>query len=260
MNQINEKVNNPNNLRFKCNITTTNCSIEWNDKFEIFTSKKVNKTYLVSPNVNNFHLDIFDLSNNKLINSLPGHNNDIRTVRYNNDYLTSADDDRIVIVWDINNNYKIKHKIKTNYGHDIYSFLLFFNVKDGQNNYNDYIITSTFNHSGNDEDSATKIYSFEDGKFIKNINKTNNISIFYLLPQINNNNYYIIQFGFKKILISNLITNEVYAELINKPETDHFSGAITYEKYPGKNIKGDYLFCSSANGYINIWNLTKKNI
>ena len=140
-NQNNEKLKeNPENLRFKDNITIVNTQLGWNNVFEIFTSKNDNKEYLVSPNLNNFHLDIFDLSNNKLVNSLPGHDNKIRNVRYNNDYLISADDDKIVIIWDINNNYKIKHKIKTNYGNDIYSCLLFFNVKSRLNNHNKYMI------------------------------------------------------------------------------------------------------------------------
>ena len=255
---INQK--NPKNLRFKCNITTTNTSAGWNDMFEIFKSPNENKEYLISPNSNNYNLDIFDLLDNKLVHSFPGHKNRIRTVRYNNNYLISADDDKIVIIWDINNNYKIKHKIKTNYGDNIYSCLLLFNVKIGINNYNDYIITSTYNDSGNDEDSATKVYSFKDGKFIKNINKTNNIAIYYLLSWINNNNYYIIQFAYKKILINNLITDEIYAKLINVPESSHYSGFITYGTYPGSNINGDFLFSSSENGYINIWNLNEKKI
>ena len=76
----------PKYLRFKCNITTTNTSVGWNDIFEVFISTIDNKEYLVSPNSNNFHLDIFDLSNNKLVYSLLGHNNFIRTVRYENNY------------------------------------------------------------------------------------------------------------------------------------------------------------------------------
>ena len=95
------------NLRFKCNITTTNTPVGWNDMFEIFKSPNENKEYLISPNSNNYNIDIFDLLDNKLIYSLPGHNNDIRTVRYNNNCLISADDDKIVIIWDINN-FKIK--------------------------------------------------------------------------------------------------------------------------------------------------------
>ena len=87
INQNNEKLyKNPKNLRFLSNLTTVNTPAGWNDEFEVFTSKNDNKEYLVSPNVNNFHLDIFDLSNNKLVNSLEGHNNNITTVRYNKIY------------------------------------------------------------------------------------------------------------------------------------------------------------------------------
>ena len=50
--------------------------------FEIFISYKDNKEYLVSPNSINFNLDIFSLINNQKIESLKGHNNDIRTIRY----------------------------------------------------------------------------------------------------------------------------------------------------------------------------------
>ena len=49
----------PNNLKFKSNITTTNTNEGWNDIFEIFISYIDNKEYLVSPNANNFYLDIF---------------------------------------------------------------------------------------------------------------------------------------------------------------------------------------------------------
>ena len=72
----------PKNLKFKENITTTNSSAGWNDIFEIFISYKDNKEYLVSPNTNNYKLDIFNLINNQLITSLSGHKNDIRTIRY----------------------------------------------------------------------------------------------------------------------------------------------------------------------------------
>ena len=105
----------------------------------------------------------------KKINSLSGHNNKIRTIRYfindkdKNEYLISADDDKIVIIWDINNNFNIKQKINTKYGGNIYSCLLIF----PKNSEDDYIITSTFNKSGKDEDSASKLYSFSNGNQIK---------------------------------------------------------------------------------------------
>ena len=126
--------------------------------FEIYISYIDNKEYLVSPNTNNFNLDIFELINNQKINSLQGHKNKIRTIRYfinnknKNEYLISADDNKIVIIWDITNNYNIKYNIDTKYGKEIYSCLLIF-----PNNMNDdYIITSSFNESKNNEDSATQ--------------------------------------------------------------------------------------------------------
>ena len=65
-NKINyEFKNEPKNLKFKENITTTNTYCGWNDIFEIFISYKDNKEYLVSPNTNNYKLDIFNLINNQ---------------------------------------------------------------------------------------------------------------------------------------------------------------------------------------------------
>ena len=49
---------NPKNLRFKYNITTTNISMGWNDRIEIFKSQIDNEEYLVYQNSNNFNLDI----------------------------------------------------------------------------------------------------------------------------------------------------------------------------------------------------------
>ena len=55
-------------------------------------------------------------------------------------------------------------------------------------------------------------------------------------------------------MINNLLEDELYSELIQEPETDHFSGFI----YNRNN--NDYLCSSSSNGYINIWDLYNKNI
>ena len=248
----------PTYLKFKLNITNNNTKFGWNDKFEIFISYKDNKEYLISPNKNNYNLDIFRLLDNDIIISLKGHNYIIRTIRYfinkknYNEYLISGDDDKIVIIWDITNNYNIKYQIDTNYGGSIYSCLLIFpnNIDDN------YIITSTFSKSYNNEKSATKIYSLNNGKFIKYINNTSNYHIYYLLSWYNkmNNKYYIIQFLNCKIIINNLVEDELYSELKQKPEDNHYSGFI-YNK-----DDNDYLCTSSCNGYINIWDLYNKKI
>jgi len=169
-----------------------------------------------------------------------------------NEYLISADDNKIVIIWDITNNFNIKYKIDTKYGHDIYSCLLIF-PKNSEDN---YIITSTFNKSGKDEDSASKLYSLSNGNQIKCFNNTNNNSIYYLLSWYNNidNKHYVIQFSFMKIIINSLLEDELYAELSKEPEQEHLSGCL-YTKNDN-----DYLFSSSYNGYINIWDLYNKKI
>ena len=63
------------------------------------------------------------------------------------------------------------------------------------------LFTSTFNESEDNDESATKIYSLNNGQFIKYINNTNNTRIYYLLSWYNkrNNKYYAIQFSFKKL-------------------------------------------------------------
>ena len=265
-NNLKDKINykfkkNPINFKYKYDITNNNTSAGWNDMFEIFISCKDNKVYLISPNITNYNLDIFELSdNNNKIFSLQGHKNNIRTIRYfinkknknNNEYLISGDDNKITIVWDVTNDYKILYKIDTKYQHNINSCLLMFphNSKDN------YIITSTYNESENVDKSATKIYSLNNGEYIKYIKDTNNKAIYYLLSWYNKNNskYYIIQLSFKKILINSLLEDELYSELIHEPEDNHFSGFIYNRE------ETDYLCTSSSNGFINIWNLYNKKL
>ena len=57
-----------------------------------------------------------------------------------------------------------------------------------------------------------------------------------------------------KIIINNLIEDELYSELKQEPEDNHYSGFI-YEK-----DNNDYLCSSSTNGYINVWDLYNKKI
>ena len=258
-NKINYKFEKePQNLKFKLDITNTNTDCGWNDIFEVFYCYKDNIEYIISPHSENFNLVVYTLLYNQKKTSLIGHKNNINTVRYfinrtnYNEYLISGDDDKIVIIWDITNNFKIKYQIITKYENDIFSCLLIF----PHNNYNDYIVTSTFNESDDPDKSATKIYSLNNGQFIKYITGSNNSSVYYLLSWYNkrNNKYYIIQFSNKKIIINNLCEDELYSKLINKPEGIHHCGFI-YNKNDN-----DYLCSSSTNGFINIWDLYQKTI
>ena len=258
INKINYKFKKEPNLKYKLDITNTNTNYGWNDIFEIFISYKDNKEYLISPNIITFNLDIFTLLKNNKILSLKGHKNNIRTIRYfinkknYNEYLISGDKNKIVIIWDITNNYNIKYQIDTKYGDVILSCLLIFPHNIDEN----YIISSTFNTSDDNDKSATKIYLLNNVQFSKYVKNTNNNHIYYLLSWYNkkNNKYYIIQFSFKKIIINNLIEDKFYSELKQVHEGSHLSGFI----YERENT--DYLCSSSSNGYIYIWDLYNKII
>ena len=262
----NEKKN-PKNLKFKQDVVTTNTKCGLNDIFEVYISLKDNVQYLISPNKNNFNLDIINLNDNKLLFSLKGHLKKVTSIRYfinnfnNNEYLISSDEDKIVIIWDITNNYSLKYSIDTNFNDIIYSCLIVFINENNENSNNDnegYIITSTYGISDENEKSGTKIYSMENnGEFINYINNSNNNSIYYMLSWFNkkNNKYYIIQFSYMKIFINNLLEDELYAELTQEQKLSHYSGFI-YEIDEDKC----YLYTSSKNGFINIWDLYNKNL
>ena len=268
----------PIEFKYKKDICKTNTSCGWNDMFEIYISYQNNKEYLASPDNNNYNINIISLTNNKLETSLEGHKNKIRTIRYfikeynddnNNknedndkenkiiyEYLISADDNHIVIVWDIINNYEIKQKIDTNYEDDIYSCLIYFSEENDINQ--NYVITSTYSTSNDIQNSATKIYSLEKGEYIFHIKESNYDNIYYLLLWYNkqNNKNYLIQFSYKKIIINNLEpkNNELYAKLVHEPENEHYSGFI----YSKNN--SDFLCTSCYNGFIHVWDLYNKKI
>ena len=257
-NKINYQFKKNPNLKYKLNIVDSNCISGLNDIFEVYISYKDNKEYLVSKK--NYDLDIFSLLDNKKIISLSGHQNKATTIRYfinnkdMNEYLISGDLDKIVIIWDISNNYRIKYKINTNYldRNYIFSCLLIFPHFGCEN----YIITSCSNYF-----SISKIYSFNTGKFIKNIKDSQDIQVHYLLSWYNkkNNKYYVIQFGKECIIINNIIEDELYVTLYATLE-DEYEGHHDYGFiFTGKdNI--DYLYSTYREKNIIIWDLYNKII
>ena len=206
-NKINYKFKKNPNLKYKLNITYFDSLCGLNDIFEVYTSYRDNKEYVVSKK--QYDLDIFSLLDNKKIISLNGHKKEVTTIRYfinnkdMNEYLISGDLDKIVIIWDISDNYKIKYKINTHYldKNYIFSCLLIFPHFSCEN----YIITSCCNNY-----SISKIYSLNTGNFIKNIICSQGIEVNYLLSWYNkkNNKYYVIQFGKECIVINNIIEEE----------------------------------------------------
>ena len=259
INKINYKFKKNPNLKYKYDISNTNQKKGLNDIFEVFLSYKDNEEYIVSPNLKH-NLDIFTIYQNKKLLSLEGHKNMITTIRYfinnkdNNEYLISADKNKIIIIWDVSNNYNIKYEINTSYIKTIFSCLLIFPFNNDNDEDDGYIISSTESISDNTSDSATKIYSLNNGTFIRSIHNSNQNKIWFLLSWYNKNNnkFYIIQFSYRKIIIDNLLEDELYSELVHFPEHNHYSGFL-YNK-----DNNDYLCTSSQNGYVHIWDLYKK--
>lgn len=253
MNKINYKFKNP-NLKLKLSVVEENYSYGINDIFEIFLSYKDNKVYLVYQNSDN-NLNILSLNNKKNL-LLKGHKNHITMIKYfinnknYNEYLVTADKNKIVLIWNVSDNYKIIHQIDTSYKDNIYSCLLAFLP-----NNLDLIITSTCSFSNDMESSATKIYSLHSGDFIGYINNTNNKQIYYLLMwnNLKNNKNYIIHFS-NNLMIFDLLENKLYAKL----EEDYFLKYNYYSGFINSIDKKDYLFTSSLGEYIYIWNLYEK--
>ena len=254
------------NPNLKMNHIITKTADHWtgvNDLFEIFISYKDNKEYLAYPNKETRKIDIIQLIDDKIIKSLESHKSSITTLKYfinnknNNEFLISAYYDRIIVIFDITNDYNIKYKINTqkDYDYTIYSCLLVF----PKNSKDNYIIISTSNiayYYQNTEITSAKIYSLNDGSFIKYINNNYKNAIYYLLSWYNKkeNKYYIIQLARYLIMMNDLYDDENAYALKCNDDCHNFSGFI----YTKDNI--DYLCSSNSLGYISICDLYDKKI
>ena len=254
----------PNELKFHSLIVKNLSSKGVNDIFEVYTSNADNQDYLVSKNGTNNFLDIINLNNNQVVTSLKGHTNTITMVRYfinykgKNEYLISADTNKNVIVWDITDNFKLLHLIQTEYiNHNIYSCYIFFDTWD-----NNFIFTSCgSNKYEKNEASFTKMYSFKDGKFEKDIIDSNENNTYYLLIWYHEGHKtnYLIECCEEKIIISDFVKNDLYANLMPQgfKVFKYYGGFIyNFEKKNGR----DFLCCSTSNGCVAIWDLLNINL
>jgi len=256
-NKLKEK--NP-NLKFKKVLfTQKDYSNGFSDRFEVFTYNKDNEQYVISPGVNTFLIYIIKISNSQLFKSLKGHNECISVLNYhqnknnkNEEYILSVDIKGILIIWDVDDNFKIKYKINTN-EYVIYSSIIYFNI----NNHFNYIITSNSYISEYEKSAYSKIYSLENGKIIKNINHTNLNSTYCIIPWINEskNYFFEVECCLEKISIINLINNELYHQFISNNEEEAFTCAFVFKQKKNNN---DYLCSASMHGEIKIWDLENK--
>lgn len=244
------KFNNNPNIIFKGIITKNNNSCGVSDIFEIFIDFNNNKI-LASPNKENHKIDLYNLDNkNTLIKSLKGHNNSITFIKSftdsikNKKYLMSIDNIKLVIIWDIKNNY-IKKKLTLDYKGIIYSAYLLFNLYD-----KDYIITSSYNRL-----ESSKLFSFDKCKFVHNVYTTENNYTRYIIPweRQSSDTHYLVEFCDGKISIVNLFEDETYLELKTKDKNEKYcNGFLIYRNGV------EYLCSSGWTGKIYILNLEEK--
>ena len=229
--------------------------------FVIFTSIKDNKDYIILNRKEDLHLYL--LYPQKYIKALKEHYFSVKIINYyinnkdNNEYLISGDGNKTVLIWDITHDYNIKYRINT---YEYYNFnlaicLLLFPNYQSQN----YIIIG---EGRNDNKKGRRIYSFDNGDFIKELHDVDSNNIFYVLSWYNkkNDKYYLIQFLERKIQINDLLEGDLYSEFKTDLSIQYTYGYI----YNKDDI--DYL-CSTTSfskkdgyGYIFIWNLNSKNL
>lgn len=221
----------------------------FSDKFEVFTYPQDNNQYILTPDINSYHLYIINIIDDSLLSILKCHENTLSNFGYfenkennkNQAYIISYDISGVIVVWDVNNNFSIKHKIETNQI-TIYNCIILFNINKINNNY----IISSNSCDVEEENQYSKIYNLENGKFIKNIFETNLNRTYFLIywKNLYNNKNYIIELCFEKISIIEMFSNKKYH--------DFFSAE---EAFTSGFIKEDNLFTSSMFDVIKIWNL-----
>ena len=236
---------NPSNLKFNANLTNNHSSFGILSNFEIFTGIKDKIDYLVYNNKDNFNLEILDIKKRRIMVSLKGHKKKTRIIRYyakenKEEYILSGDELFLILIWDINKNYEIKHSIQ--YKGIIYDGLLLFNIFN-----KDYILLSC------NFDEETKLFEFkENTPFLKNIYGTKDNETKYMIPWNFNNKYYLIECCDYKISINNIFEDESYATLTMDPEGSH-NCAYLYNN--------NFLCVSDIdNNNIRIWDLLKKSL
>ena len=173
----------PENLRFIDYLTNHNINSGF---FEVFTGLTDNKEYLIYNNKNNFNLDIMTLKDKALVKSIKGHDCKVGLIRYfikeeKEEYLLSCDNNKVAIIWDIQNDYNKKYTIKEKYFGNIFDAILIFNIEK-----EDYLILSSGNMN-----EYTKLYELREDKvtLFKNIYGTNKNNTNKIIPWEHDNKH-----------------------------------------------------------------------
>ena len=238
---------NPNNLKFKELLTNVHTRQGMLSNFAVYTGLKDKIPYLVYNNKTNFNLEVMRLNDNIVMHSLKKHNNDVTVIKYyrkeyNEEYLLSCDVNKLVIIWDIQNNFNIKNTIQEEFKGKIWDAHLLLNLSS-----KDFILLSS-----GEKGEGIKLYELKDNstQFIKIIDGTKENITNYMIKWTYNNKYYIIKL-YNEISIHNIFENELYTKLI-APKSRYYCGFI---------YKNNYLCANDRNNnLLRIWDLANKKI
>ena len=240
-------IQNPINLKYYEILTTNHSNAGKLSNFEVFTGSKDNIPYLVYHNENNFNLEVMRLTDNTIVHFLKKHTGKVTVINYykknnDNEYLLSCDLNKLVVIWEIQNNFNIKSSIQEEYVGVIWDAHLLLDL-----NNKDYILLS----SGKKEEFI-KLLKLKDNNcyFIKNIFGTKENITNYMIPWFYNFKYYVINF-YNDISIHNIFENECYAKLTVE-KSSYFCGFIYNKNYLCANDR--------TNNLLRIWDLINKNI
>ena len=262
---------NPKDLKYKCDII--NCeNVPYGyskENFDIYTSNKDKKQYIVLANEEKSTLNIYSLLTMQKITVLRGNKKEIRVVKYfinknnnNNEYFITKGrcienhNFGVVLVWDISKNYKIIFRVEPkHYSGGSIPCLIFPHYME------DFLMVTSSGNKSSYDCEYTEIYSIKKQKLLQKIEDSNELSIKFLLSWYNknNNNYYIIQFHTHGFDIHNVLKKEVYFEQgryisNHKEEEREFYNGFIYTK----DNSDDYLCFFTEAHYLNFFNLNKK--
>ena len=254
---LNSNVNfeiDPNVLEYGGNLASDRINSGLLYNIDAYVGLEDKKGYLVYQNLD-YNLIVKRIYDKQIIKTLEGHKNKIRVIRYyqnknnkiiNEEYILSCDANKLIIIWDINNNFEQKYSLQEKFKDNINDVLILFNIFNKK-----YLITSSDNFGNNDE--FLKLYELKENiLFVKNIDETNKNKNNYLIPWLYKSKYYIISCCDYKISINNIFENEVYANLTKKQEGKYHCGFL---------YNDNYLCVSDINhNFISIWNLVDKTL
>ena len=248
------------NFRFQEVVSNKKDCLSTTYQFDCFQDKS-GKTILIAPYFDiddvlgqDHHISLINLKNNKVEKELKGHKDRVTIVRYfqntetKNDYFISADRSYSVIVWDLSNDCNIIFEKELKYEGFINCALLMF-IKN-----NMYAVVSSIGAN-----NSTKIIDVNDKNFVREIESSKNIIMFFLEHWVNKNQEdedkknVIIQCGKNKIILTEFPSNNTYYVDDTDEKNPFILGGIVF-----KNNDRDLFAFSSSYGLIKIIDLENK--